>query len=42
MEALFQGRVRVEGEVIKLMALQTMTPPPGAESIADEIRGLTN
>ncbi len=42
MEALFQGRVRVEGEVIKLMALQTMTPPPGAESIADEIRSLTN
>lgn len=42
MEALFQGRVRVEGEVIKLMAMQTMTPPPGAETIVDEIRALTS
>jgi hypothetical protein len=41
MQAFMSGKIRVEGDIAKLMALQTLTPDPAAAEIAARILAMT-
>jgi hypothetical protein len=41
MQAFMSGKIRVEGDMAKLMALQTGTPDPGAAEVAARLRDIT-
>lgn len=41
MQAFMAGKVKVVGDITKLMALQTATPDPAAAAVAEAIRDLT-
>ena len=41
LQAFMQGKIKVEGDIAKLMALQTMTPDPTAAEIAARIQAMT-
>ncbi len=41
MQAFMAGRIRVEGDMAKLMALQTVSPDPGAAQVAQRLRDIT-
>jgi len=41
MQAFMSGKIRVEGDIAKLMALQSMTPDPSAAEIASRILAMT-
>src|ERR1700680_1733760 len=40
-QAFMSGKIKVEGDIAKLMALQTATPDPGAVEIAARILAMT-
>ena len=40
-QAFMQGKIKVEGDISKLMALQTMTPDPVAAEIGSRIQAIT-
>jgi hypothetical protein len=40
-QAFMQGKVKVEGDISKLMSLQTMTPDPVAAEIGARIQAIT-
>lgn len=45
MQSFLEGRIRVQGDMMKLMAMQASAaaqPTEAAERIADEIRAITN
>lgn len=42
MQAFMAGRIKVEGDMAKLMALQTLTPDPAALTVAEQIREITD
>jgi hypothetical protein len=41
MQAFMAGKIRVEGDIAKLLALQSMTPDPSAVEIASRIMAMT-
>jgi len=41
LQAFMQGKIRVEGDIAKLMALQTLSPDPTAAEIASRIQAMT-
>lgn len=41
MQAFLGGKIKVQGDIAKLLAMQTMTPDPRARQIADEVRAVT-
>ena len=41
LQAFMQGRIKVEGDIAKLMALQTVSPDPTATEIAARIQAMT-
>jgi len=41
MQAFMAGKIRVEGDMAKLMALQTVTPDPAAVEVANRLRDIT-
>lgn len=41
MQAFMAGRVRVEGDMAKLLALQTVPPDPTAQELAAKLRNIT-
>ncbi len=41
MQAFMAGKIKVEGDIAKLMALQSMTPDPAAAEIAARILAMT-
>jgi hypothetical protein len=41
MQAFMAGKVRVEGDMAKLMALQTGPPDPAAQEVATKLREIT-
>ncbi len=41
LQAFMQGKIKVEGDISKLMALQTMTPDPVAAEIGSRIQAIT-
>lgn len=41
MQAFMSGKIRVDGDIAKLMALQSMTPDPSAAEIAARILAMT-
>lgn len=41
MQAFMAGKVRVEGDMAKLMALQTVPPDPSAQEVAARLRQIT-
>ena len=41
MQAFMSGKIKVEGDIAKLMALQSMTPDPAAAEIASRILAMT-
>jgi hypothetical protein len=41
MQAFMSGKIKVEGDIAKLMALQSMTPDPAAVEIAARIQAMT-
>jgi len=41
LQAFMQGRIRVEGDIAKLMALQSASPDPTAAEIASRIQAIT-
>ncbi len=42
MQAFMAGRIRVEGDMAKLMAIQTGSPDPRAEEMAERLRSITD
>ena len=42
LQAFMQGRIRVEGDIAKLMALQSVSPDPTAAEIASRIQAMTH
>ena len=42
MQAFMSGKIKVEGDIAKLMALQSMTPDPSAAEIAARIMAMTD
>jgi putative sterol carrier protein len=40
-QAFMQGKVKVDGDISKLMALQTLTPDPVAAEIGARIQAMT-
>ena len=42
MQAFMQGKIKVEGDMAKLMALQTVPPDPGAQQVAQRLRDITS
>ena len=42
LQAFMQGKIKVEGDIAKLMALQTMSPDPTAAEIASRIQAMTS
>jgi hypothetical protein len=41
MQAFMAGKIKVEGDIAKLLALQSMTPDPSAVEIASRIMAMT-
>jgi SCP-2 sterol transfer family len=41
MQAFMAGKIRVEGDVAKLMALQAVPPDAGAQEVAQRLRDIT-
>jgi putative sterol carrier protein len=41
MQAFMAGKVKVQGDMTKLMAMQQTAPDPGAQEIADKIQEMT-
>lgn len=41
MQAFMQGKIKVDGDISKLLALQSMAPTPAAVEIAGRIRAIT-
>jgi len=41
MQAFMSGKIKVQGDMTKLMAMQQGTPDPSAEAIAKEIQDMT-
>jgi SCP-2 sterol transfer family len=41
MQAFMAGRIRVEGDVAKLMAMQATPPDPAAQQVASRLRAIT-
>ena len=41
MQAFMAGKVKVEGDMAKLMALQTAPPDPSAQSVAQRLKDIT-
>jgi len=41
LQAFMQGKIKVEGDIAKLMALQTVSPDPTATEIAARIQAMT-
>jgi len=41
MQAFMQGKIRVEGDMAKLMALQTVPPDASAQEVAQRLRDIT-
>ncbi|MDA8343412.1 MAG: SCP2 sterol-binding domain-containing protein, partial [Actinomycetota bacterium] len=41
MQAFMAGKIRVEGDMAKLMALQTTPPDPDAHSLAEQLKAIT-
>ena len=41
MQAFMAGKIKVEGDMAKLMALQTVPPDAGAQEIAQRLRDIT-
>lgn len=41
MQAFMAGKVKVQGDMTKLMAMQQSTPDPSAQAIADKIQEMT-
>ena len=41
MQAFMAGKVKVQGDMTKLMAMQQGTPDPAAQAIADKIKDIT-
>ncbi len=41
MQAFMSGKIKVQGDMTKLMAMQQGTPDPSAEAIAKEIQAMT-
>ena len=41
LQAFMQGKIKVEGDIAKLMALQTVSPDPTAVEIAARIQAMT-
>ena len=41
MQAFMAGKIKVEGDMAKLMALQTVPPDAGAQEIAQRLRDMT-
>ncbi len=41
LQAFMQGRIKVEGDIAKLMALQSASPDPTAAEIASRIQAIT-
>jgi hypothetical protein len=41
LQAFMQGKIKVEGDIAKLMALQTASPDPSAAEIAARIQAIT-
>ncbi len=42
LQAFMQGRIKVEGDIAKLMALQTVTPDPSTTEMASRIQAMTS
>lgn len=42
MQAFMAGKVRVEGDMAKLMVLQTAPPDPSAQELAERLRAITS
>ena len=42
MQAFMGGKIKVQGDMTKLMAMQTVTPDPVAKEIADRINAITD
>lgn len=41
MQAFMAGKVKVVGDITKLMAMQNATPDPGAAAVAEKIKDIT-
>jgi hypothetical protein len=41
MQAFMAGKIKVEGDMAKLMALQTVTPDPTTQKVAQELKDIT-
>jgi hypothetical protein len=41
MQAFMSGKIRVEGDITKLMALQAVAPDPTAQQVAQRLRAMT-
>ena len=41
MQAFMAGKVKVQGDMTKLMAMQQSTPDPNAQAMADKIKDMT-
>jgi putative sterol carrier protein len=41
MQAFMAGKIKVEGDMTKIMAMQSATPDPAAAEIADKIKEIT-
>jgi putative sterol carrier protein len=41
MQAFMAGKVKVQGDMTKLMAMQQQTPDPNAQALADKIKEMT-
>lgn len=42
MQAFMSGKIKVQGDMTKLMAMQSATPDPVAKQIADKINAITD
>jgi hypothetical protein len=42
LQAFMQGKIKVEGDIAKLMALQTVTPDPSTAEMAARIQAITS
>lgn len=42
MQAFMAGKIRVEGDMAKLMALQAITPDPRAQLVAERLKEITD
>jgi putative sterol carrier protein len=41
MQAFMSGKIKVEGDITKLMAMQSVSPDPAAAEIAGKIKDIT-